>query len=95
MNDISQTLKMKNINPSSLKFGFLGLGTMGTGIVKNLLNSGHKVVVWNRTFTKCSKFKEAGADVARTPGDVIDQVDITFSCVADPSAVKEVRKQFL
>ncbi|KAL1110436.1 hypothetical protein AAG570_007967 [Ranatra chinensis] len=46
---ISQTLKEKNITPSKLKFGFLGLGIMGSGIVKNLLNSGHKVVVWNRT----------------------------------------------
>lgn len=40
--------------PSSLKFGFLGLGIMGSGIVKNLLNSGHSVVVWNRTPDKVS-----------------------------------------
>ncbi|KAG8231329.1 hypothetical protein J437_LFUL011722 [Ladona fulva] len=46
---VSNTLKEKNILPSSLKFGFLGLGIMGSGIVKNLLNSGHSVIVWNRT----------------------------------------------
>lgn len=90
MNDVSSTLKMKNINPSALKFGFLGLGIMGSGIVKNLINSGHKVVVWNRTFNKCRKFELAGAEVAPTPCDVIDKVDITFSCVADPLAAKEV-----
>ncbi|XP_011495112.1 PREDICTED: putative oxidoreductase GLYR1 homolog [Ceratosolen solmsi marchali] len=49
---LSQTLKNKNIHASSLKFGFLGLGIMGSGIVKNLLNSGHKVIVWNRTQEK-------------------------------------------
>jgi NAD binding domain of 6-phosphogluconate dehydrogenase len=49
---VTQTLKEKNIQPSSLKFGFLGLGIMGSGIVKNLLNSGHKVIVWNRTSEK-------------------------------------------
>lgn len=46
---VSQTLKQKNILPSPLKFGFLGLGIMGSGIVKNLLNSGHSVIVWNRS----------------------------------------------
>lgn len=90
MNDVSSTLKLKNINPSALKFGFLGLGIMGSGIVKNLINSGHKVVVWNRTSNKCRKFEEAGAEVAPTPSDVVDKVDITFSCVADPMAAKEV-----
>ncbi|KZC04369.1 Putative oxidoreductase GLYR1 like protein [Dufourea novaeangliae] len=49
---LSQTLKEKNILPSTLKFGFLGLGIMGSGIVKNLINSGHSVIVWNRTQEK-------------------------------------------
>ena len=49
---VSQTLKEKNVQPSTLKFGFLGLGIMGSGMVKNLLNSGHKVIVWNRTTEK-------------------------------------------
>ena len=52
LESVSQTLKDKNILPSKLKFGFLGLGIMGSGIVKNLLNSGHKVIVWNRTTDK-------------------------------------------
>ena len=45
----SQILRDKDIQASTLKFGFLGLGIMGSGIVKNLLNSGHSVTVWNRT----------------------------------------------
>ncbi|GAB0095257.1 Putative oxidoreductase GLYR1 homolog [Sergentomyia squamirostris] len=90
MSKVSQTLKSKNITPSSLRFGFLGLGIMGCGIVKNLINSGHKVVVWNRTFTKCRTFSDAGAQVGATPSDVVDATDITFSCVADPQAAKDM-----
>lgn len=90
MQAVSETLKSKNINPSPLRFGFLGLGIMGGGIVKNLLNSGHKVVVWNRTLEKCRKFEEAGAEVMPTPCDVVDNVDITFSCVSDPWVAKEM-----
>ena len=48
----SQILREKDIQPSKLNFGFLGLGIMGSGIVKNLLNSGHTVTVWNRTVEK-------------------------------------------
>ncbi len=90
MKSVSETLKSKNITASKSKFGFLGLGIMGSGIVKNLINSGHDVTIWNRTSEKCNKFEAAGAKVAATPADVIDASDITFCCVSDPMACKEV-----
>ena len=42
----------KNIIATPMKIGFLGLGIMGTGMVNNLLVSGHEVTVWNRTPSK-------------------------------------------
>ncbi|XP_072757553.1 cytokine-like nuclear factor N-PAC [Anoplolepis gracilipes] len=87
---MSKTLKEKNILPSNLKFGFLGLGIMGSGIVKNLINSGHSVIVWNRTQEKCADFVKAGAEQGLTPSDVVLAADITFSCVADPQAAKDM-----
>ena len=86
----SQKLMDKNIEPSRLNFGFLGLGIMGSGIVKNLLNSGHSVTVWNRTAEKRDEFVKAGAREALTPGDVVAESDITFSCISDPQAVKDM-----
>ncbi|CAL8079547.1 unnamed protein product [Orchesella dallaii] len=90
VSSVSQYLKDKKVVPSKLKFGFLGLGIMGRGIVKNLLNSGHKVIVWNRTPDKCKDFIEAGAEQGMTPSDVVSSADITFSCVADPQASKDM-----
>lgn len=90
MNTISVTLSAKEISASPLRFGFLGLGVMGSGIVKNLINSGHKVMVWSRTASKCDAFAAAGAQVGKTPSDVVDETDITFSCVSDPQAAKDV-----
>jgi 3-hydroxyisobutyrate dehydrogenase len=90
MSSTSKVLAEKDIQPSTLKFGFLGLGIMGAGIVKNLLNSGHCVTVWNRTLEKCKDFVKAGAKEALTPGDVIAESDITFSCVADPQVAKDM-----
>lgn len=53
---ISKSLLSKNISPSNLTLGFIGLGNIGSGIVKNLLNSGHKVIIWNRTTEKVIHF---------------------------------------
>ncbi|CAK1542768.1 unnamed protein product [Leptosia nina] len=58
LENVSETLLEKNIKASQMKFGFLGLGIMGSGIVKNLLNSGHKVLVWNRTAAKFARHFE-------------------------------------
>ncbi|XP_037024559.1 putative oxidoreductase GLYR1 homolog isoform X2 [Bradysia coprophila] len=87
---ISQTQKLQNIVASAKIFGFLGVGIMGSGIVKNLLNSGHKVIIWNRDPSKARKLEELGAEVALTPCDVAEQVDIIFSCVSDPLVSKEL-----
>lgn len=87
---LTDTLKSKNIVASKLKFGFIGLGIMGSGIVKNLINSGHEVCVYNRTREKTEKFEKAGAKAMLTPSDVIENADITFSCVSDPAAIKNV-----
>ncbi|KAG9508966.1 putative oxidoreductase GLYR1-like protein, partial [Fragariocoptes setiger] len=86
----SVTAKSKTIQPSSLKFGFIGLGLMGQRLVKNLLNSGHSVTIWNRSSYKCKEFVEAGASKATTPADVIIASDITFACLPGPRASKEI-----
>lgn len=90
MNSRSQTLAERDIAPSDLTFGFLGLGIMGSTIVKDLICTGHKVVVWNRTMSKCDPFREAGAIVKPTPMDVVDAADIIFCCVSDPKASKDL-----
>lgn len=95
MNTRSQTLAERDIAPSDLTFGFLGLGIMGSTIVKDLICKGHKVVVWNRTMSKCEPFREAGAIVKETPMDVVDASDIIFCCVSDPKASKDVSIIFI
>lgn len=87
----SVSAKSKTIRPSNLKFGFLGLGFMGQRLLKNLLNSGHQVTIWNRSKDKCKQFLDAGATLAaETPADVVAGSDIVFSCLANPQATKEI-----
>lgn len=39
---------------------------------------------------QCTDFVKAGAEQGLTPSDVVLAADITFSCVADPQAAKDV-----
>ncbi|KAL2101513.1 hypothetical protein ACEWY4_003274 [Coilia grayii] len=79
-----------SITPTDKRIGFLGLGLMGSGVVSNLLKMGHVVTVWNRTAEKCDLFIQEGARLGRTPAEVVSMCDITFSCVSDPKAARDL-----
>ncbi|CAG9856077.1 unnamed protein product [Phyllotreta striolata] len=99
LNSNLELLNTKNITASRKRFGFIGLGTIGSGIVKNLINSGHKVNLFNRTSEKCDDLKkQAENDINKaglvntyiTPCDVMQNSDITFNCVSDSNNAKAV-----
>ncbi|XP_017778547.1 PREDICTED: putative oxidoreductase GLYR1 homolog [Nicrophorus vespilloides] len=97
LTNISDNMKKKKIEASTKTFGFLGLGIMGSGIVKNLIYSGHKVNIWNRTDKKAQDLKEKADEINvglvqiyPTPSDIVANSDIIFCCVSDPTAVKQM-----
>ena len=48
--------------------GYLGLGTMGAGMVKNLVEAGHEVTVWNRTASRADVAGRGAAGRLRRGG---------------------------
>ncbi|KAF8791061.1 putative oxidoreductase GLYR1 like protein [Argiope bruennichi] len=84
----NESVRAKNVIPSSKEIGFIGLGMMGQRLVKNLLMCNHKVTVWNRTPEKCVPFTKIGAEIAQTPSDVVEKCDIIICCVSGPYASK-------
>ncbi|MDK1031046.1 MAG: decarboxylating 6-phosphogluconate dehydrogenase [Planctomycetia bacterium] len=44
-----------------MKIAFVGLGRMGKNMVLNLLDTGHKVVVYNRTLSRVAEMEKRGA----------------------------------
>lgn len=72
------------------RVGFLGLGTMGAPMAKNLKKKGFQVVVWNRTPGRAEALKADGLEVASTPAEVAAKVDAFCTCVADPQALESV-----
>ncbi|MBK8902089.1 MAG: NAD(P)-dependent oxidoreductase [Anaerolineaceae bacterium] len=77
----------------SEKIGFIGLGIMGQGMVRNLLDKGFIVYIWNRTHGKMDPFIELGAIAASSPADVASHADIIITCVSDTPDVEHVMLQ--
>lgn len=42
--------------------------------------------------SQCDLFIQEGARLGRTPAEVVSMCDITFSCVSDPKAARDVSK---
>src|SRR6478672_10007934 len=72
------------------ELGFVGLGTMGGGVVRRLLAAGHAVTVWNRTHEKAEPLLEAGARWADSPRSVAERRDIVFTMVTNTAGVQAV-----
>jgi 3-hydroxyisobutyrate dehydrogenase len=72
------------------RIGFIGLGTMGGGMARNLLAKGHPLAVWNRSPERLAPIVEAGAVPALGPADLAGRCDIVLLCVSDTSDVEQV-----
>lgn len=68
------------------KYGFLGLGIMGSAMAANLIRGRHEVTVWNRTADKVAPLLEIGGRRGVTPAEVVATSQITFAMVSDPAA---------
>ena len=72
------------------KYGFLGMGIMGSAMAANLVRAGHDVTVWNRTAARCAPLVALGARQADTPREVAATCDVTFAMLSDPAAALAV-----
>jgi 3-hydroxyisobutyrate dehydrogenase-like beta-hydroxyacid dehydrogenase len=71
---------------------FLGVGTMGSGMVRNLVAAGHEVVAWNRTRAKLEPLAAEleALRVAEFPIDAARATGIVILCVSSDEAVREL-----
>jgi 3-hydroxyisobutyrate dehydrogenase-like beta-hydroxyacid dehydrogenase len=73
-----------------MEVGFIGLGAMGAGIVRRLLEAGHEVTGWNRTKARGDSLVEAGMRWADTPRQAAAAGDVVFTILTDAAAVGAV-----
>jgi 3-hydroxyisobutyrate dehydrogenase-like beta-hydroxyacid dehydrogenase len=70
--------------------GFVGLGAMGSRIVKRLLDAGETVVGYNRTRAKAQWLLEAGMQWGNSPREVAEKADVVFTMVTNTAALQDV-----
>jgi 3-hydroxyisobutyrate dehydrogenase-like beta-hydroxyacid dehydrogenase len=73
-----------------MKYGFIGLGSLGTPIAINLLESGRPLYLYNRTASKAKALEPKGATVCDTIEALAQHCDIVFTMVADDAALKAI-----
>ncbi|WP_438854346.1 NAD(P)-dependent oxidoreductase [Agromyces sp. M3QZ16-3] len=69
--------------------GFLGLGTMGSGMARRLVDEGHAVIAWNRSPDAVDELVAAGAERAATPAEAL-AADVSFAMLANDEAAEAV-----
>jgi 3-hydroxyisobutyrate dehydrogenase-like beta-hydroxyacid dehydrogenase len=73
-----------------MKIGFIGLGRMGAGIARNLLQAGHQLTVWNRSPQKARPLLDAGATLAPNARALSEDSAVIFTMLADDAALESV-----
>jgi len=76
-----------------MKFiGFIGTGLMGFPMAKNLLKSGFKLKVFNRSIEKAEPLRKFGAGISKSIKEVVNNCDVIITMLTDDIAVNEVMK---
>jgi len=58
-----------------MQVGFIGLGRMGSNMVRRLLRAGHSIVAYNRTPEKTQEIAGEGAEAALTIRALVEKLD--------------------
>lgn len=80
-----------------MDIGFIGLGIMGRGLVRNLLAAGHSLVAWNRSslalppeITDNQRFRRADSIA-----EAVREKPVAFVCLTGPDAQRAVYPDLL
>jgi len=73
-----------------MRVGFVGLGRMGQGMARRILDAGHDLTVFDAVPAQAAPFGAAGARVASSIADLCSGRDIVVTMLVEDKAVIEV-----
>lgn len=73
-----------------MRVGFIGLGAMGSGIVRRLLAAGHEVSGWNRTPEKATPLIDEGMQLAQSVRDAAAAGEVVMTMLTDVRALEAI-----
>jgi len=74
------------------ELGFVGLGVMGSRVVKRLLDAGHRVTGYNRTRSKAQWLLDLGMSWGDSPRAVAERAEVCFSMVTNTQALRNIHE---
>lgn len=72
------------------EIAFIGLGVMGSRMAKRLMDAGHHVTGYNRTYAKANHLLKAGMRWMDTPKAAAEAGDFVFTMVTNTAALRSV-----
>lgn len=73
-----------------MRIAFLGLGTMGAPMAKNLLAAGHALTVWNRSPARAESLVAIGAARGSTPRHAVADAELVVTMLSDEHALEAI-----
>ena len=73
-----------------MKVGFVGLGRMGGGMARRLVDAGHELCVFDAFAKATEPFKAAGVRVAASVAELAKQSDVVVSMLVEDAAIADV-----
>jgi len=77
-------------NSNKMKVGFIGLGRMGRGMARRILDGGHDLAVYDVIAAATEEFASAGARVASSVADLCSGRDVVVTMLVEDAAVIDV-----
>ncbi|GAB0116533.1 NAD(P)-dependent oxidoreductase [Acidisoma sp. 7E03] len=71
-----------------MKIGVIGLGAMGSGMVRTLRRAGHELVIYNRSRAKAEALSGDGITLAESAAEAAAQTGLVLTMLADDDAVE-------
>ena len=73
-----------------MKIGFIGLGNVGGKLASSLLRNKFDLTVRDLNQDIIKEFSDKGANIANSPKELAEQVDLIITCLPSPQICAEV-----
>jgi 3-hydroxyisobutyrate dehydrogenase-like beta-hydroxyacid dehydrogenase len=80
----------REISGIAMKVGFVGLGRMGQGMARRILDAGHELCVFDLVAAQTAPFAAAGARVASSIAELAAGVEIVVTMLVEDAAIDKV-----
>ena len=81
---------MKSFTSDQVHLGFVGVGAMGSRLVRLLRDHSYQVTVYDLDRSKAVALADDGAWVANSPAELAQNADVILSCLTNDNAVRDV-----